>query len=209
MADTRRRKAQQTKVAEPPTAPNSGGMAEDQVDLNVFVDEISARLVTAGSLPMPLPHSEQPAPQEHTQIIIFKLGSTCYAVDVGRVGEVVRSPDITPVPGLPGWVLGVTNLHGNIVSVVDLTFFLGVSDRATKSVVYMIVGQAADQVIGLAVDDIDIIYTLPAEQIISPPFKIEPALVPYIRGAIEHRNEFVRFLDCERLLLGQEMQQFG
>jgi chemotaxis signal transduction protein len=73
----------------------------------------------------------------------------------------------------------------------------------------MIVAQAGDQHIGLVVDRIDIIYTFPVEQVISPPFKIAPELVPYIRGAIERQNEFIRFLDCESLLLGSQMQQFS
>jgi chemotaxis signal transduction protein len=73
----------------------------------------------------------------------------------------------------------------------------------------MIVAKAADQQIGLIVDEIDVIYHVTSEQVISPPFSVEPVLVPYLRGAIERGSDFIRLLDCQRLLLGQQMQQFS
>ncbi|MBN1311198.1 MAG: purine-binding chemotaxis protein CheW [Anaerolineae bacterium] len=191
-----------------PLEKNGDGPDAPMVNLDAFLAEISTRLVTAGSITLP---EQQPAPlpQERMQIIIFAMGSTHYAVEVDRIGEVVRSPELTPVPGLPDWVLGVANLHGDIISAVDLSLFLGISDHVTDQTAYMIVAQAGDQRIGLVVDDVDIIYTFPAEQVVSPPFKIAPELVPYLRGAVERRNDFIRFLDCERLLLGPQMQKFG
>jgi len=189
--------------------PNGDNPAVTMVNLDAFLAEISARLVTAGNIPLPQQQSAQLTPQERMQIVIFALGNIHYAVEVSCVGEIVRSPEITRVPGLPGWVLGVTNLHGDIVSAVDLPFFLSISEQVTDQPTYMIIAQAGDQRIGLVVDDIDIIYTFPAEQVISPPFKVAPELVPYIHGAIERQNEFIRLLDCERLLLGPQMQQFA
>jgi chemotaxis signal transduction protein len=189
---------------------NSGSddLAVPMVNLDAFLAEISSRLVTAGSIALPQ-QSAQIVPQERIQIIIFTLGTVRYAIEVSNVKEVVRSPEFTRVPGLPEWVMGVTNLHGDIVSAVDLPLFLNISEHATGQAAYMIVAQAGDQHIGLVVDRIDIIYTFPAEQVISPPFKIAPELVPYMRGAIERQNEFIRFLDCESLLLGPQMQQFS
>lgn len=178
------------------------------VNLDAFLAEISSRLVTAGSIALPQ-QTAQVVPQERIQIIIFTLGTVRYAIEVSNVKEVVRSPEFTRVPGLPEWVLGVTNLHGDIVSAVDLPLFLNISDQVSSLAAYLVVAQAGNQLIGLVVDRIDIIYTFPAEQVISPPFKIAPELVPYIRGAIERQNEFIRFLDCESLLLGPQMQQFS
>ncbi len=188
----------------------SGGdnQAKSMVNLDAFLSEISSRLVTAGNIALPQ-QTAQIVPQERMQVIIFTLGTVHYAIEASNVEEVVRSPEFTRVPGLPEWVLGVTNLHGDIVSAVDLPLFLNISDHVISQAAYMIVAKAGDQHIGLVVDGIDIIYTFPAEQVISPPFKIAPELVPYMRGAIERQDEFVRFLDCGSLLLGSQMQQFS
>ncbi|MBN1429417.1 MAG: purine-binding chemotaxis protein CheW [Anaerolineae bacterium] len=220
MASKGKRKSSQSTDAIPTVNPVDDpgqvvqpGMDSDSplmpvVNLDAFLAEISSRLVTAGSIALPEQQVSQLS-QEQIQIIIFAMGTIRYAVEVEHIGEVVRLPEITPVPALPNWILGVTNLHGDIISVVDLPLFLGVSEHVTSQTTYMIVAQAGDQRIGLVVDDIDIIYTFPAEQVISPPFKIAPEIVPYLHGAIERRDEFIRFLDCERLLLGSQMQQFS
>ena len=146
---------------------------------------------------------------ERMQSLVFALDDIHFALDVALVGEVVRQPDITPVPGLPGWVLGVTNLHGEIISVVDLMSFLAKDRDVAEVPTDMLVAQSSGQRIGLMVNDAELIYTFPIDKVLSPPFKVDPGLVAYLRGAVERDGEFIRLLDCERLLLGPQMQQFS
>jgi chemotaxis signal transduction protein len=183
--------------------------AQEMVDLGAYLDQISSRLVTAETMPEPPSTSEDDEAVEHRQLIIFRLGNVAYGVEIAHVVEVMQRPEITSVPGMPGWVLGVCNVHGEIMSVVDLARFLEKPPVANWQPEYMLVTQAQNQRIGLAVDDVDIIYTIPLHQVISPPFKIEPALVNYLQGTIERSEGFIRLLDCDRLLLGQQMQQFS
>jgi purine-binding chemotaxis protein CheW len=178
------------------------------VDLDAFLLELSARLVTAGSVPLPAEPPAPVQPVERMQVIVFVLRGVRYAVEMSSVSEVMRGPVITRVPGLPAWVQGVTNLHGEIVSVVDLSRFLEVGALTSRPPTSMIVAQAADQRIGLMVDDVELIYTFPLEQVLSPPFKVEPSIVAHLRGAVEREKEFIRLLDCEQLLLGQRMSNF-
>lgn len=188
---------------------NGGTSTDEMVDLGAYLTEISARLVTAGSIAMTRPQPIESEPVERMQVLVFALDNARYAVELSHVGEVVRRPNITRVPGLPGWVLGVTNLHGEIISLVDIRLFLEVGSPSTKHPPDMLVAQTDDQRIGLMVDDIEVIYAFPVDQVLSPPFKVEPGLVAYLRGAFEHKDGFVRLLDCEQLLLGPKMQQFS
>lgn len=185
--------------------PSTGEM----VDLEALLAEIGARLITAGSMSLPQPQPVQAEPAESMQALVFMLLGDHYALELDHVGEVVRRPRITSVPGLPDWVLGVANLHGEIISVVDLVYFLDLGNQAARCPVDMLVTQAGDQRIGLMVDEVEIIYTFPTEQVLSPPFKVEPGLVAYLRGAVERQGAFIRLLHCERLLLGPQMQRFS
>ena len=195
----------------PRQASGYGLSATGVVDLEALLSEINAKLVTVGSVPLARPQPAQVERIEQMQILVFVLGDALYGIETVHIGEIMRGTeiDITPVPGLPGWVLGVTNLHGDVVSVIDLPRFLEIEAPATRRTINVLVTQAADQRIGLLVDDIELIHTFPVDQVFSPPFKVEPELVAYLRGAIEREGEFIRLLDCERLLLGPQMQQFS
>lgn len=190
------------------SSPNgSGSQTRPMIHLDAFLAQVSARLTAAGGISLSRTQPKPTAPAERMQVIVFKLAGVRYAVDIGHVSEIGRQAIITRVPGLVDWVLGVINLHGEIISVVDIARFLELNTEAPADM--MIVVHAGDQKIGFMVDAIEPILTFLTEQIISPPFKIETSLVHYLRGAIEREGEFVRLLDCERLLLGPQMQQFS
>lgn len=186
------------------------GAPPSLVNLEALLVDLNARLVTAGSVPLPRSQSPAAAPAEIMRIVIFLLNEVRYAVDIRYVNEVARRSDMTRVPGLPTWVLGVLNLHGEIVSVVDLPAFLKLNIPAARRTPDMlIVAQTADQKIGLMVDGVELIYAFPTDQVFSLPLRGEPELVPYLRGAVEREGQLIRLLDGERLLLGPNMQQFA
>ena len=56
---------------------------------------------------------------EVLQWVTFKLDSETYGINVMQVQEVLRHTEIAPVPGAPGYVLGIINLRGNVVTVID------------------------------------------------------------------------------------------
>jgi purine-binding chemotaxis protein CheW len=67
------------------------------------------------------------AAQAVIQLVIFNLGSEEYAVPISDVKEVVKTPEITPVPNSPSFVLGIINLRGNIVPILDLQKVFGLN----------------------------------------------------------------------------------
>lgn len=191
---------------------NSGNTAApaSTVNLAALLADLNARLVTAASVPVPSMSAPAAEPAEMMRIVLFTLGETHYAVDIRYVSEVARRIDITHVPGLPAWILGVINLHGEIVSVVDLAAFLKLTvPSAMQSPDMLVVAQAADQKIGFMVNGVELIYTFPADQVFSLPLRDEPDLVPFLRGAVERDGQIIRLLDGERLLLGPQIQQFS
>jgi chemotaxis signal transduction protein len=212
MSEDAKKKIEMSESHEPePSDPTNGNTADSGViDLDAFLAELSARLMTANA-PIPLQAQIPIEPVESMQVIVFTLNGTRYGLAMRYIGEVLRGPEITYVPGdLPNWVLGVTNLHGEIVSAVDLARFLELGALSTRLADHMmIVAQATDQQIGLIVDSVELIYSFPLDQVLSPPFKVDESIVPYLHGAVEREEEFIRLLDCEQLLLGQQMQQFA
>lgn len=113
-----------------------------------------------------------------------------YALDVSDVVEVVEIGAITPVPGAPPSVLGVRNLRGQLVPVLDLAAVLEVQRRGEPSAIAVV--ERAGQPTGLAVDRLFGTTELPEDR--EPG---EDALVP---GATLFDGGFVGILDVGRLL---------
>jgi chemotaxis signal transduction protein len=58
-------------------------------------------------------------------LCLFRLGAYHYALPLDAIGEVVESGDITPLPGAPDFVMGLANVRGEIIPVIDITPFVG------------------------------------------------------------------------------------
>ena len=188
------------------TSHNNG---DDRKHLEAILNEISARLVLPSADTALASKLSLASEGGYIQIMAFHLGELSFGIEISSIDEVVRNIRLTRVPGAPVWLKGVTSFHGEIVSVVDLGLFLGIENKRPSREQVVLIAHAGEQRIGLIVESVDTIYTTPADQIASPSFPIDAAIVPYLRGAIEHGGEFIRLLHGERLLLGQQMQQFS
>ena len=107
----------------------------------------------------------QKTAREELELVVFKLADEHYAVESGYVREVYPLKFLTPLPGAPAFVLGLTNLRGEILSIVDLHAFFelpnpGLTDRSRVIVLRsakMEFGILADSVSGtrrMGVDDL-------------------------------------------------------
>ncbi len=144
------------------------------------------------------------------QHIIFNLADVDYAIPIGSVIEIGRPLPITTVPNAPNWMLGVANLRGDIISMVDLRGFLGLPATGIEQDGRMLVAQSDTEeiTIGLIVDRVSGIAGLRVNAIGAPTAPIEDQIAPYLRGVYEQSGRLLVVLDLNKLLLSTEMQQF-
>lgn len=144
------------------------------------------------------------------QHIIFSLANVEYTVPINNVIEIGRPLDITSVPNVPNWTLGVANLRGDIISIVDLRMFLGmpVEEYGENGRLLVSQSQIEDITIGLLVDRVSGIGNLQPHQISAPTAPIQDEVAPYLRGVYEHEGRMLVVLNLDKLLLSSEMQQF-
>lgn len=90
------------------------------------------------------------------KFLIFFLNEEIYAVSSQNVSEVIVLPAITPLPKTPEWIIGITNLRGKIISVIDLPRFWNRenSSPAPKSKLVLLSSKYSDSQIAFAVDKI-------------------------------------------------------
>ena len=89
------------------------------------------------------------------KVVIFRLGSDRYGVSLDQVREIQRAGRITLVPTAPDFVVGVMNLRGSILSVVDIRIFFGLPKVTVSERTRIVVVEGEGLRIGILVEQVD------------------------------------------------------
>ena len=93
------------------------------------------------------------------QWVTFRLENESYGINVMQVQEVLRYTEIAPVPGAPNYVLGIINLRGNVVTVIDTRQRFGLPTADTTDQTRIVIIEAENQVVGILVDAVaEVVY---------------------------------------------------
>ena len=141
--------------------------------------------------------------------VLLSIASAHYAVLEAFVTELERVPKITPVPRVPAWVRGVTNLRGDILSVIDMRTFQGLDATSPVSGRMLVVRLLDEEfAAGLLVDGVDRIVAVPPDDIRPPQSSLEGPLASYLSGVCVIGERLVAVLDLDRLLRSSDIRQF-
>ncbi len=88
------------------------------------------------------------------QLIIFKLGDEEYALNIDQIKEVVLTPGIAKIPQTPEYIMGVANIRGNIIAIVDLKKKFNMGDKDNEFCNYTLVVESEDFKIGILVKEV-------------------------------------------------------
>ena len=131
------------------------------------------------------------------EIIEFKLASETYGIEAMFVREINQLRELTPLPGVPSFVLGITNVRGQILSVVDLKKFFNLPDKGLGELNKMIILRNKGMEFGILADSILGIHAIPLDAIQAPPATVTGIGAEYVRGVT---GEHVVVLDAEKIL---------
>lgn len=145
------------------------------------------------------------------QHLVFSLGDTDYAVPLSSVLEIGRVPPVFAVPNTPNWLLGVANLRGDIVSLVDLHSYLGLpaQSRNTANQRLLLARAAGGELVaGLVVDRLGGIRDLAPTPAARLAARLHERLAAHVRGIDDDAGRMLVRLDLEGLLIAPELRRF-
>jgi purine-binding chemotaxis protein CheW len=141
---------------------------------------------------------EKSAQAKRDKYIVFCLGADFFAVSTGDVSEVVQMLAVTPLPNVPEWLLGIADLRGTMISIINLQKLLGTPVTAVSPRTKFIVLKSSNfsSTVALAVDRLSEIVVLSNEEIQFIKDKKTPLLV----GKTMHTFNALTLLNVENLL---------
>lgn len=136
--------------------------------------------------------------------VTFRLDEETYGINVMQVQEVLRITEIAPVPGAPSYVLGIINLRGNVVTVIDTRSRLGLMTVEPDDSSRIVIIETVKHVVGILVDSVAEVVDLAASEIEPAPAVGSEESSKYIQGVASRDGNLVILMDLNKLLGSDE-----
>jgi len=146
--------------------------------------------------------AEKPG-NELIQLVSFSLDNEEYAVEVLKVREIIRMPDITHMPNTPHYAEGIINLRGKVIPVISLRKKFGLMDAEKDNHTRVIVMDISGELTGFIVDAVSEVIRISSAEVQPPPAAMAAGGVEqeYITVVINRSERLLILLDLDSLIL--------
>ena len=145
-------------------------------------------------------HSGKVSEDPILQYVTFILGHETYGINVMQVKEVLRYSDIAPVPGSPDYVLGIINLRGSVVTVIETSQRFGLNSAEITDNTRIVIIESEGHEIGIIVESVAEVVYLRQSEIETAPNVGNEESSKFIQGVCNRKNELLILVDLNKLL---------
>ena len=163
----------------------------------INADSETDRILRGRAQALARPPSPPPAPSTMLELLEFRLASERYALETRHVQDVHSLRDLTPLPCTPPFVLGIVNLRGRILPVLDLKKFFDLPEQGLTDLHRIILVRGNDLEFGLLADVIVGVRSVAADSLQPPLPSFTGIRADYLKGIGEER---LVVLDLDRIL---------
>jgi len=138
------------------------------------------------------------------KVACFKVEGQPYAVDIMKIKQIIRPLKITRLPRSPDFLEGVIQLRGVVIPVIDMRKRFGLPAADPKLERKVIVVGVERHVIGLIVDEVTEVISLPRAEIQPPPRVVKGIHSDYLHGVCRFRDDILLLLNLDEILSSEE-----
>ena len=138
------------------------------------------------------------------QWVTFRLEGETYGVNVMQVQEVLRYNEIAPVPGAPDYVLGIINLRGNVVTVIDTRSRFGLPQSEITDNTRIVIIEVESHVVGILVDAVTEVVYLRQSEIENAPNVGNDDSARFIQGVCNKNDELLILVELDKMMSEEE-----
>lgn len=168
--------------------------------------------------------SQNKAVENFVQLVVFDLDNEEHAVEIKDLQEIIKLPEITPIPGTPDFIRGIFNLRGKIIVVLDLEKRFGLKRQNEIIGGNIIITEVNSNSFGIIVDKVTEIINVPLSTIQQTPTLAASKIhTDYLKGVVvlEKRDKntdlesdktnsrLIILLDLPKMLQEDELMSLG
>jgi purine-binding chemotaxis protein CheW len=140
------------------------------------------------------------------QIVCFKIGKEEYGLEILKVQEILKLPKITKLPKSYNYIMGVIDLRGKVIPIIDLSKKFGIKSDAASEKSRTIVVDIDGKRVGLAIDSVSHVVKIASNDIEPPPPVVKGISGKYIVGIAKMQDGFVVILDINQIFSKEELR---
>lgn len=137
------------------------------------------------------------------QYLTFVLAGEEYAIDILKVQEIRGFESTTQIPNTPEYLLGVINLRGSVVPIVDMRvrFSLSVEDSANPVIILVKhTASGGERIVGIVVDAVSDVYSISSEDVSKTPDLATNVVKQFVTGLATIEEKMIIMLDIDSLI---------
>lgn len=151
-------------------------------------------------------YEDNPGVEPPLQQLTFSLADEEYGVDILTVREIRGWSRVTRIPQAPDYLLGVLNLRGAIVPIMDLRLRFGLQRESYGDETVMIIVALAERLFGIVVDAVSDVVDIDPSAIRPVPDMGAVVDTRYLKGLATHVERMVMLLDVEKLMRPEDVE---
>jgi len=152
-------------------------------------------------------HGEEHDTDRLVQLVGFSLGDEEYGLDIRKIQEINRMTEITWVPRTPEFVMGVINLRGKVIPVINLRKRFGLPSKERTKDTRIIIVEIKDRVVGILVDSVSEVIRIPDSTIEPAPDIVMGIDTQYIDGIDKLRDKLLILLNIDKVLSREAVER--
>ena len=145
--------------------------------------------------------------KKKVRVLSFSLGEENYCIDIKSAKETIKFSRITRVPNAPKFIVGVINLRGEIIPLIDIGYFFALKELEKREDSKVIISDINGPLTGILVDKIKNTLDIEQDLIQSPLATIKDSLAEYTKGQVQLDKEILIFLDLKKVLSCEEINR--
>ncbi|MBQ9452523.1 MAG: chemotaxis protein CheW [Desulfovibrio sp.] len=146
---------------------------------------------------------------ELLQLVTFSIGEEEFGVNILKVQEIIRTMEITKVPRAPEFVVGVINLRGKVIPIIDLRRRFGLAFKAPDKNTRIIVIEINSIIVGFVVDAVSEVLRIPTSTVEPPPPVVAGVDSDYVSGVGKLHDRLLILLDLDKLLSSEDIEMLS